>query len=36
MTQHRQPTLGPSFQITFSHADLLESGDPTVNNLRQF
>ncbi len=36
MPQHRQPALGASFQLTFSHADLLESGDPTVNNLRQF
>jgi hypothetical protein len=32
----RQPALGLSFQLAFSHADLLESGDPTVNNLRQF
>jgi len=36
VTQHRQPALGSSLQLTFSHADLLESGDPTVNNLRQF
>jgi hypothetical protein len=36
MTQHRQPALHPSFQLTFGHADLLESGDPTVHNLRQF
>jgi hypothetical protein len=36
VTQHRQPTTGSAFQLSFSHADLLESGDPTVNNLRQF
>jgi hypothetical protein len=34
MAQHRQPALGAPFQITFGHADLLKSGDPTVNNLR--
>ena len=36
MPQHRQLALGPSFQLAFSHANLLDSGDPTVNNLRQF
>jgi hypothetical protein len=36
MAQYRQLALGASFKITFSHADLLELGDPTVNNLRQF
>jgi hypothetical protein len=36
MAQHRQPAPCPAFQITFGHADLLESEDPTVNNLRQF
>jgi hypothetical protein len=36
VAQHRQPTTGPAFELCFSHADLLESGDPTVNNLRQF
>jgi hypothetical protein len=29
-------TTGKAFKLTFSHADLLDSGDPTVNNLRQF
>jgi hypothetical protein len=36
VAENCQPALGSSFQLTFSHADLLESGDPTVNNHRQF
>jgi hypothetical protein len=29
--QHCQAPPGPAFELCFSHADLLESGDPTVN-----
>jgi hypothetical protein len=36
MTQHRKLALGPSLQLTFSHGDPLDLGDPTVNNLRHF